>query len=61
MLNNLDAAVDAFSAWDGCDVYFRYLTTLPIIIVGRVVKSTPTAFWENHLLAFKANGIPAEI
>jgi hypothetical protein len=24
------------------------------------VKSIPTSFWENHLSAFKPNGIPAE-
>jgi hypothetical protein len=61
MLNNLDATLDAFGAWDDCGVYFRYLTALPIILVGRVVKPTRTAFWENHLSAFKANGIPEEI
>jgi predicted nucleic acid-binding Zn-ribbon protein len=42
-------------------VHFRYFTTLPISIVGRVVNYTPTSFWAKHLLAFKANGIPAEI
>jgi hypothetical protein len=61
MLNNLDATLDAFRAWDDCDVHFRYLTALPISVVGRVVKSTPVAFWANHLSALKANGIPAEI
>jgi hypothetical protein len=61
MLNNLDATLDAFGAWDDCDLHFRYPTTLPIRVVGRVVKSTPTAFWANHLSAFKANDIPAEI
>jgi hypothetical protein len=61
MLNNLDATLDAFVAWDDCDAHFRYLTALPISVVGRVVKSTPTSFWANHLPAFKANGIPAEI
>jgi hypothetical protein len=61
MLNNLDATLDAFGAWDDCDVNFRYLTSLLISVVGRVVKSTPTSFWENHLLVFKPNGIPAEI
>jgi hypothetical protein len=61
MLNNLDATLDAFGAWDDCDVHFRYLTSLPISVVGRVVKSTPTDFWANHLSAFKPNGIPEEI
>jgi hypothetical protein len=61
MLNNLDATWDAVGAWNDCDVHFRYLTLVPISVVVRVVKSTPTAFWENHLSAFKANGIPAEI
>jgi hypothetical protein len=44
-----------------CGVHFRYLTLLPISVVGRVAKSTPTAFWGSHLSAFKPNGIPAEI
>jgi hypothetical protein len=61
MINNLDATLDAFGAWDDCDVHFQYLTLLPISLVGRVVKYTPTAFWANHLSSFKANGIPADI
>jgi hypothetical protein len=61
MINNLYAKLDAFGAWDDCDLYFRYLTLLPINVLGRVVKSTPTDFWANHLAAFKPNGIPAEI
>jgi hypothetical protein len=61
MLNNLDTTIDAFGEWDDCDVHFRYLTSSPIGVVGRVVKSTPTDFWENHLSAFKPNNIPAEI
>jgi hypothetical protein len=60
MLNNLDSTLDAFGAWDDCGVHFRYLTLLPISVVGRAVKSTTTSFWENHLSAFKPNGIPAE-
>jgi hypothetical protein len=60
MLNNLDAALDTFGSWDYCDVHFRYLTSLPISVIGRVV-TTPTSFWANHLSAFKPNGIPAEI
>jgi hypothetical protein len=59
MLNNLDTALDSFGAWDDCDVHFRYLTALPISLVGRVVKLTHTAVWENHLSAFRANDIPA--
>jgi hypothetical protein len=54
MINNLDATLDAFGAWDN-------LTSLPISIVGRVVKSTPTALWANHLSAFKPKAIPAEM
>jgi hypothetical protein len=61
MLNNFDETVDAFGARDDCDVHFRCLTSLPISVVGRVAKSTPTAFWGNHLSAFKPNGVPAEI
>jgi regulator of replication initiation timing len=61
MLNTLDATLDAFRASDDCDVHFRYLTHLPISVVGRLVKSTPTAFWATHLSALKPNGIPAEI
>jgi hypothetical protein len=61
ILNNLDATLDAFEAWEECDFHFRYLTSLPTSAVGIVVKSTPTAFWENHLSAFKPNGIPEEI
>jgi hypothetical protein len=61
MLNNLDEALDAFGAWADCDVHLRYLTVLPINVVGRVVKSTPTAFWANHVSAFKMNEITAEI
>jgi hypothetical protein len=61
MLSNLDAILDAFGAWEDCDVHFIYMTARPIILVGRVAKYIPTAFWENHLSAFKANGIPAEI
>jgi hypothetical protein len=37
------------------------MTAYPIGVVGRVAKSTPTAFWTNHLSAFKNNGIPTEI
>jgi hypothetical protein len=61
MLNSQYATLDAFGAWDDCDIHIRYLTALPISVVVRVVKYTPTAFWGNHLSAFKANGIPAEI
>jgi hypothetical protein len=34
MLNNLDATLDAFGAWDDYDIHFRYLASLPISIVG---------------------------
>jgi hypothetical protein len=61
VLSNLDAILDAFGAWDNYDMHFRYLTALPISVVGRVAKSTLTAFWANHLSAFTANGITAEI
>jgi hypothetical protein len=37
------------------------MTAYPIGVVGRVAKSTPTAFWTNHLSAFNSNGIPTEI
>jgi hypothetical protein len=60
MLNNLDATLDAFGAWDDCDVHFRYPTSLSISVVGRVINSTPTAFWANNLSAFKPNNIPEE-
>jgi hypothetical protein len=61
MLNNLDATLDEIRVWGECDVQYRYMTAYPIGVVGRVEKSTPTAFWTNHLSAFKSNGIPAEI
>jgi hypothetical protein len=37
------------------------MTAYPIILVGRVAKSTPTALWTNHLSSFKSNGMPTEI
>jgi hypothetical protein len=37
------------------------MTAYPIGVVDRVAKSTPTAFWTDHLSAFKNNGIPTEI
>jgi hypothetical protein len=61
MLNNLDATLDEIGAWRECDVHYRYMTAYPIGVVGRVAKSTPTAFWTKHLSAFKSNGIPTEI
>jgi hypothetical protein len=61
VLNNLDTTLDAFGAWDDCDVHLRYLTAVPISLVGRVVKSTPTSFWENYLSAFRVNDNPSEI
>jgi hypothetical protein len=61
MLNNLGETLDEIGAWGECDVYYRYMTAYPIGVVGRVSKYTPTAFWTNHLLAFKSNGIPTEI
>jgi hypothetical protein len=33
MLNNLDATLNAFGAWDDCDVHFIYLTYIPISAV----------------------------
>jgi hypothetical protein len=53
MLGNLDIILNTFGAWDECDVQFRYLTALPIIVVGRVANSTLTAFWGNHLAGSK--------
>jgi hypothetical protein len=44
MRNNLDAALDEIGAWGECDVHYRYMTAYPIGVVGRVSKSTPTAF-----------------
>jgi hypothetical protein len=61
MLNNLDATLDEIGAWGECDIHYRYMKAYPISVVGRVAKSTPTAFWTNHLSAFKSNGIPTEI
>jgi hypothetical protein len=61
MLNDLDATLDEIGAWGECDVHYRYMTAYPIGVVGRVKKSTPTAFWTNHLSDFKSNGIPTEI
>jgi hypothetical protein len=37
------------------------MTAYTIGVVGRVEKSTPTAFWTTHLSAFKINGIPNKI
>jgi hypothetical protein len=48
MLNNIDSTLDAFGASDDCDVHFRYLTALPISVVGKVLNSSPTSFWANH-------------
>jgi hypothetical protein len=61
MLNNLDATLDEIGAWGECYVHYRYMAAYTIGLVGRVAKSTPTAFWTNHLSAFKSNGIPTEI
>jgi hypothetical protein len=61
MLNNLDATLDEIGAWRECYVHYKYMTAYPIGVVGRVAKSTTTAFWTNHLPAFKSNGIPTEI
>jgi hypothetical protein len=61
MLNNLDATLDDTGAWGEYDVHCRYMKGYPIGVVGRVAKSTPTAFWTNNLSAFKSNGIPTEI
>jgi hypothetical protein len=55
MLNNLNATLDDIGSWGECDVHYRYMTAYPIGIVGREAKSTPTAFWTNHLSAFKSN------
>jgi hypothetical protein len=54
-----DAKLESFGAWGDCDVHFRHLTALPIILEGILVNSTPTALWKDHLSAFKANGIPS--
>jgi hypothetical protein len=61
MLNNLDATLDEIGVWGECDAHYRYTTAYPIDVVDRVAKSTPTAFWNNHLSAFKSNGIPTDI
>jgi hypothetical protein len=61
MLNNLDATLDEIGAWGECNVHYRYMMAYPIGVVDRVAKSTPTAFWTNHMSAFKSNGIPTEI
>jgi hypothetical protein len=61
MLNNLDATLDAIGVWRDCDVHYRDMTAYPISVVGIVARATPTAFWTNHLSAFKSNGIPTEI
>jgi hypothetical protein len=37
------------------------MTAYPISVVGRLARSTTTAFWTNNLSAFKSNGIPTEI
>jgi hypothetical protein len=60
MLNNLDATLDEIGAWGECDVHCRYMTAYPIGVVDRMAKSTPTAFWTNHLSAFKINGMTTE-
>jgi hypothetical protein len=44
MLNNLDTTLGEIGAWVECDVHYRYMTAYPIGVVGRVAKSTPTAF-----------------
>jgi hypothetical protein len=61
MLNNRDATLDEICAWGKYDVHYRYMAAYPISAVDRVAKTTPTAFWTNHLSAFKSNGIPTEI
>jgi hypothetical protein len=58
MLNNLNATLDEIGAWGECDVHYRYMNAYPIGAVGRQAKSNTTAFWTNHLSAFKSNGIP---
>jgi hypothetical protein len=61
IFNNMDTKLEAFGSWYDCDIHFIDLTSLPISVAGRVIKSTPTAFWANHLSALKPNGIPLEI
>jgi hypothetical protein len=51
MLSNIDATLDAFGAWNDCDIKFRYMTALPISALGLVAKSTVTAFWANRVAA----------
>jgi hypothetical protein len=50
MLNNLNATLDEIGAWGECDVHYRYMSAYHIGVVVRVTKSTPTAFWTNHLI-----------
>jgi hypothetical protein len=33
MLVNLDEILNDFDAWDDCDVYFLYVTAVPISVV----------------------------
>jgi hypothetical protein len=61
MPNNLNATLDEIGAWRKCNAHYRYMTAYPISVLGRVAKSTPTAFCNNHLSAFKSNGMPTEI
>jgi hypothetical protein len=59
MLEHIDDTLKSICDWDECHTQFRYLTSMPISVVGRVPRSTQPYFWAKRLSQFSY--IPSEI
>jgi hypothetical protein len=60
MLEHIDESLTSIGDWKECHTHFRYLPSIPIIVVGRMPRTTQPAFWANHLSQFNS-AIPNEI
>jgi hypothetical protein len=60
MLEHIDDTLRSIGDWDECHTHFRYLPSIPIIVVGCVPRSTQPAFGVKHLSQFSMS-IPSKI
>jgi hypothetical protein len=60
MLGHIDETLNSIGDWEECHTHFRYLTSMPISVVGRVPRSTQPTFWANHLSKFRTD-IPSDV
>jgi hypothetical protein len=59
IVEHINETLSSIGDWDECHTHFRYVPSMPIIVVARVTRTTQPYFWANHLSQF-GTAVPSE-